>query len=253
MKKNNFRKPIFNFIKKESMILAKKNRILAVLMAAVVVTGLSSCLKNNNNNKPEPYAYAFFANVATPQYKITILQNNQDLTRGNGLEFGKAASGQVNPGPTQKFDFKRLGSDTLLTTYTRTYDTLYYYTSFVYGSQANGIKSYNFREDFSNNETSKAHVRFYNMVEDSDPVTFSIGTTALSSSRMFEDFLGGSYNDLIKIEPNTVDIIVKNAAGTELDKVSSATLNARGVYSIMYVGTKGDTGNRKPKLVVFSH
>lgn len=256
MKKHHIRNSVFNLINQVSMILAKKKRILAVLMAAVVVTGLSSCLKNNGNTKPEPYAMAFFANVATPQYKVSIFQNNQDLTRGNGLEFGKQASGQIKPGPLQKFDFKRLGSDTLLATYTATMDTLRYYSTFIYGTQATGVKAYNFREDFSDISATKAHVRFFNMVEGAEPVTFFIGANAQPSGtdRRYEDFTTGYFNSFSKIDPTTADVTVKDAAGTVLATYNSMPLTtAGGVYTIMYIGTKGDAGNRKPQIVPFGH
>ncbi|WP_123848106.1 DUF4397 domain-containing protein [Chitinophaga lutea] len=235
------------------MILAKKNRILAVLMAVAVVTGLSSCLKNNNNPAPEAFTYAFFANLATPTYKISVFQNNADLLGGEGMEFGTVRAGRLKPGPA-KFDFKRLGSDTLLSSYNTTLDTLRYFSTFIYGSQTSGVETYHFREDFSNNSTSKAHVRFFNMVEGSEPVDFYIGETKLSSSRMYEDFLSGSYNSFTQIDPNEVSITVKNAAGTELAKISNVSLAvAGGVYTVVYAGTQGDTGNRKPAIKTFSH
>ncbi len=235
------------------MILAKKNRILAVLMAVAVVTGLSSCLKNNNSPAPEAFSYAFFANLATPTYKVSIFQNSADLLGGDGMEFGTVRVGRVKPGPA-KFDFKRLGSDTTLNSFNTTLDTLRYFSTFIYGSQASTIRTYHFREDFSNNSTSKAHVRFFNMVEGSEPVDFYIGETKLSSSRMFEDFLSSSYNGFTQIEPNEVSITVKNAAGAELAKVSNVSMASPGsVYTIVYAGTKDDTGTRKPTIKAFSH
>lgn len=235
------------------MILAKKNRILTLLMVAAVITGLTSCLKNNGNDGPEPYnARAFFANVATPQYKVSIFQNNADLLNGNGLEFVNIASGDVNPGPA-KIDIKRLGADTLLASMNVTLDTLRYFSFFVYGSQEQGIELYSIREDFSDISTSKANFRFYNMVPGSEAVDLFMGDTKLASSRMYEDFLSGAYNGFNQIDPNTVELTVKNAAGEELAK-SSVNFNANGgVYTLMYAGTTGDTGNRKPSLHRFQH
>jgi hypothetical protein len=239
------------------MILAKKNRILAVLMVAVAITGLTSCLKNNSNPQPDYYSMVFISNLATTPYKISAFFNDKDMTGGNGLEYSNAARGRVTPGPL-KMDYKRLGSDTLLSTITTTLDTLYYYTFFTYGSQELGIKTYNFREDFTDiNTTTKANIRFYNMSPGSEAVDFYVGngtTTPVSSSRTYEDFQSGYYNTTIPVDPNTVEVIVKKAGtGEELARATNVTLNTGGVYSLVFIGTPGTTGNRKPSVVALNH
>lgn len=235
------------------MILAKKNRILAVLMTVAVVTGLTSCLKNNSNVQPDINGYAFFANLATPSYKVTLWRDNTDLLRGEGLEFTRQSAGAVNPGPA-KIDIKRLGSDTLLTSTNITLDTLRFVSFFIHGTQTHGIKMHTIREDFSDLSTSKANIRFYNMVADSEPVDFWIGETKISSSRMYEDFMGGYYDSFMAVEPSSsAEIIVKKADGTELTRKTVDLGVTGGVYSIFYAGEEGNTGDRKPAIIGYRY
>lgn len=238
------------------MILAKKNRILAVLMVAVAITGLTSCLKNNGDPQPNYYSVMYIANLATPTYKISPFLNNVDMSNGNGMDYAQPGRAEVKPGP-MKLDFKRLGSDTILSSVTATVDTFRYYTFFTYGSQELTIKTYNFVEDFSDISTSKANIRFYNMSPGSEAVDFYIGssTAPASSQRMYEDFLSGYYNETTPVDPGTVQITVKKAGTAEvLAQAQDINLNSAGyVYSIVFIGTPGTTGNRKPAVIALSH
>lgn len=225
----------------ESMV-TMKNRFVALLAMVAVVTGLSSCLKNNTTPEAPTTVIAFIQGSPTT-YGMDIFFNTKKANTA-AFSFGAWAADKFTPGNI-KIDFTKSGSDSLLTSITNNFDTLQYNTILLYGS--NPVESYRIREDFSTISREKANVRFFNFVE-GDAVDFFINTTKVSPSRMFEDFYGST--SFQSVDPATVTISVKDLAGTELATLSDVALNAYNAYSISFMGIRGTTGDRKPVIKI---
>jgi hypothetical protein len=231
--------------KLESMV-TMKNRFVALLAVVAVITGLSSCLKNNVTPQ-QPSTVIALINGATPSYGMDLYFNTK---KANSTTFNYAAYGvnQFDPA-VYTIDFKKAGGDSLLSSVNANFDTLQYHTILIYGLAP--VRTYNIREDFSDISRDKANVRFLNMTEGNDPVDFFINTTKLSPNNYFQDFLGNT--DFQEIEAANVTITVKDAAGAELATLPNQSLQAFNAYSIAFIGTKGTTGDRKPSIVVLRH
>lgn len=231
--------------KLESMV-TMKNRFVALLAIVAVITGLSSCLKNNVTPQ-QPSTVIALINGATPSYGMDIYFNTK---KANTTPFNFAAYGvnQFDPA-VYTIDFKKTGGDSLLASVNANFDTMDYHTIVIYGSSP--IRTYNISEDFTGISQTKANIRFLNMVEGNDPVDFFINTTKVASNNYFQDFLGS--REFQTVDPATVTITVKDAAGTELATLPDNTLQAFNAYSIAFIGVKGNTGDRKPVIKILRH
>lgn len=226
----------------ESMV-TMKNRFVALLAMVAVITGLSSCLKNNTTPEAPSTLIAFIQGSPTT-YGMDLFFNTKKANTA-AFTFGLWAADKFTPGNI-KIDFTKSGSDSLLTSVTANFDTLQYNTILLYGN--NPVESYRIREDFSTISREKANVRFFNFVE-GEQVDFFINTTKVSSGRTFEDFYGSTAFQAT--DPSTVTITVKDQAGIELATLPNVLLNPSNAYSISFMGIKGNTGDRKPVIKFF--
>ncbi|WP_343306434.1 DUF4397 domain-containing protein [Chitinophaga niabensis] len=219
-----------------------KNRFVALLAMVAVITGLSSCLKNNVTPEAPSTVIAFIQ--GSPAFGMDIFFNTKKANT-TPFAFGAWAADKFAPGNI-KIDFTKTGSDSLLTSVTANFDTLQYHTILLWGTSP--VESYNINEDFSDISRDKANVRFFNFVDDANPVDFFINTTKVSSGRQYRDFLGNT--DFQTVDPATVTIVVKDQAGTELATLPDVTLSPYNAYSISFMGIKGQTGDKKPVIKI---
>jgi len=226
----------------ESMV-TMKNRFVALMAMVAVITGLSSCLKNNVTPEAPSTVIAFVQ--GSPAFGMDIFFNSKKANT-SPFAFGAWAADKFAPANI-KIDFTKTGTDSLLTSVTANFDTLQYHTILLWGTSP--VRSYNIREDFSSISREKANVRFFNFVEDNTaPVDFFFNTTKVSAGRYFEDFLGNT--SFQAVDPSTVTIVVKDQAGTELATLPDVTLSPYNAYSISFMGIKGQTGDKKPVIKV---
>ena len=237
----NNRKINSNQQKFESMV-TMKNRFVALLAMVAVITGLSSCLKNNVTPEAPSTVIAFIQ--GSPAFGMDIFFNDKKAN-SSAFAFGAWAADKFAPGNI-KIDFKKTGADSLLTSVTANFDTLQYHTIVLYGNSP--VKSYNIREDFSDISRDKANVRFFNLVDDTAPVDFYINTTKVSPNSYFEDFRANP--DFQVTDPATVTLVVKDQAGAELASLPDVTLAAYNAYTISFMGVKGQTGDKKPVIKI---
>ncbi|MRG45634.1 hypothetical protein GFS24_10935 [Chitinophaga sp. SYP-B3965] len=224
-------------------MVTMKNRFVALLAMVAVITGLSSCLKNNVT-PDAPSTVIYFIN-GSPAFGMDLIFNSKKANSAP-FTFGASAGDQFAPANI-KIDFTKTGTDSLLTSVTANFDTLQYNTIFLYGNSM--VKSYRVREDFSTISREKANVRFMNFVESATPVDFYINANKVSSGRYFEDFLGDV--SLQAQDAATVTVTVKDQAGTELATLPNVNLLASNAYTIAYMGIPGQTGDKKPVINVY--
>jgi hypothetical protein len=239
----NNRKINSNQQKLESMV-TMKNRFVALLAMIAVITGLSSCLKNNVT--PEAPSTVIVFIQGSPAFSMDLLFNSKKANSAP-FPFGESIGDRFAPANI-KIDFTKAGSDSLLTSVTANFDTLEYHTVVLWGSSP--VKSYNIREDFSTISREKANIRFFNLVDDTNPVDLFVNNTKFTGS-YYEDFQANT--EFQAVEANTVSFTVKDQAGTVLATLADKTLAPHYAYSIIYMGVKGQTGDKKPVIKILQH
>ncbi len=239
----NNRKINSNQQKFESMV-TMKNRFVALLAMVAVITGLSSCLKNNTTPDPPSTVIVFIQ--GSPAFSMDLFFNTKKANSAP-FAFGESVGDRFAPANIT-IDFKKAGQDSLLTSVNANFDTLQYHTIVLWGSSP--VKSYKIREDFSTISREKANIRFLNLVDDTNQVDFFVNNAKFSSSS-YQDFLGDT--DFQAIEANTTSFTVKDQAGTVLATLADKTLNPHYAYSIIYMGVKGQTGDKKPVIKILQH
>ncbi|MGE7777312.1 DUF4397 domain-containing protein [Chitinophaga sp. NPDC101104] len=229
-------------------MVTKMSRLWTLAAMTVAVTGFTSCLKNSNPEPQKPETFIAFVNSLATPYGMDIFMDGTKITNEK-IEYGIATGTRFNP-KNYKFDFKKFGSDSMLSTITAVFDTSQFTSLFVYGTQAAGAEVLRIREDWSNRSTEKANIRFFNFVPESGQVDVFLGTTKVFSSRSYEDFLSPYNTTWTATELGQHTITVKTPAGAELAKLDAANLSARGgFYNIYYQGVKDSTsGNLKPRV-----
>ncbi|MGX5819902.1 DUF4397 domain-containing protein [Chitinophaga lutea] len=233
-------------------MLTKKNRLVTFLAVAAAATGLTSCLKNDTT-APEPVSAIFFLNGASTAFDADLYMNDKKIN-SSAFAIGTMAPGYFKPA-TYKFDFKKVNGDSILaTTLPAFYDTARLYTVVAFGDESTGVETYKIAEDFSNNSTSKANVRFFNLSPDAEAVDLFIGSNKVASSRTFGDFASGGYDGFVPVDPGSYTLTVKNAAGDVLASNNDAALTtSAGAYFIFYMGRKAETGTRKAAIKWFQY
>lgn len=239
----NNRKINSNQQKFESMV-TMKNRFVALLAMVAVITGLSSCLKNNTT--PEPASTVIVFIQGSPAFSMDLFFNTKKANSAP-FAFGESVGDRFAPAQIT-IDFKKAGQDSLLTSVSANFDTLQYNTIVLWGSSP--VKSYKIREDFSTISREKANIRFLNLVDDTNPVDFFVNNAKFSTSS-YQNFLGST--DFQAIEANTTSFTVKDQAGTVLATLADKSLNPHYAYSIIYMGVKGQTGDKKPVIKILQH
>ena len=178
----NNRKINSNQQKFESMV-TMKNRFVALLAMVAVITGLSSCLKNNTTPDPPSTVIDFIQ--GSPAFSMDLFFNTKKANSAP-FAFGESVGDRFAPANIT-IDFKKAGQDSLLTSVNANFDTLQYHTIVLWGSSP--VKSYKIREDFSTISREKANIRFLNLVDDTNQVDFFVNNAKFSSSS-YQDFLG---------------------------------------------------------------
>lgn len=116
-----------NHQKFESMV-TMKNRFVALLAMVAVITGLSSCLKNNVT-PDAPTTVIYFIN-GSPAVGMDLFFNDKKANTAP-FAFGAWAADKFAPANI-KMDFKKTGSDSALTSVRQT-STLYNTIRYCFG------------------------------------------------------------------------------------------------------------------------
>lgn len=247
---NNNNRQLNQFINKKESMVTKKNRIWAMLALVVAITGLASCLKNDTT-PPKPYTTLVFFSAAPVSYSTDIWVNGAKAA--SNLTYATGGGINADPG-SLKIDFKRNSGDSLLATTTASYDTMGYYTHFLYGTSPLDVYTIDESQTFADISTTKSNVRFFHMSTDVGPVDFYINTNKVSSSRYYNDFQGGMYDEFMAVDPNTATITAKAAGTDSTIAVKNDVQLAQGYpHTIVLTGISANTGDFKPKITVLNH
>jgi hypothetical protein len=246
-------------------MLTKKNRVWAAAALLTVVVGFTSCLKNDNNVTPQrPMAQIVIQNVSTSALAVPpIFYDNDQKISDSTIRFNFLARYSVYGG-AHKFDLKKKGGDSLITTTNIfNFDSTQYYTYLTWGNGP--VLSAIIKTDQTNYNSSKIGIRFLNLSANAGPVDVYIGSengekidsnrvtfsqSEIGSSSSFKLFNSFSINNKITITQSGTKTVIANV--TLQSGVTQVPSFSPGIfYTIYLAGNKGSTGADKPLVNAF--
>ncbi len=233
----------------------KTNIFLWSLVMTAIAGILSGCLKSVDPLPPVPAkTYISIMHLAPTAPLIDVFFDN---TKVSNTPFGPgnttAAYNAVDKGAFA-IKFKKAGSDSLVAEVPQSqYDSLNYYTIFVYNQQANGAaQALRIYDDFSGLQANpgKAYYRFFHASPNTGAVDLYINNVKVDSDRRSADnAIFGSLNAFLPASSGINTIQVKLAgADTVIAYINNADLLLGSAYTLYLKGLDGGTGNNQLSL-----
>lgn len=225
-------------------MVTRKNLLWTVVVAAAMVTGLSSCLKNEAT-PPQPILTFAFINGSHSTTGMDIFINN--VKAGTNFTIGQSGASIYAPGTTN-LTFKKTGTEEVLVTSTDFYDTLTYHTHVVYGISPVRLYTIDESENFNSLSTEKSNVRLFHLSPDIAAVDLFVNNVKVISNVTSGNML--SNTAFTAVDAGTgVKVTVKAA---NKDSVIAENTNVRfdkGYPVTVYLtGLSLETGTLKPAV-----
>lgn len=233
-------------------MLTKKNRVWAAAALLTVVTGMTSCLKNDNNVTPQRQtAKVIVMNVSNSTIPASFYDNGQKISK-DGVSVGFNFVAPYNAlGGAHAFDLKKLTGDSVIATSNATLDSNLYYTHVIFN---NPVKSITVLNDLASASQTKINIRCFNLSPNgpNDKVDFYIGSEKIDSNRAymsigelassttFKQFSNFSVNNAVTIKKAGTDVVLATN-----NKLTITSFSTGLVYTIYFAGTPGSTGTDK--------
>lgn len=238
------------------MLKKGKTRILLCsLMAVVTLLGLSSCLKSVDPPDQAPArAYISIMHLAPTAPSLDVFFDTKKVS-SNAFAPGNVtvAYNAVEKG-TYSIIFKKASSDSIVASINAAqYDSLKFYTLFIYNTQANGaVEVVRIKDDFSNLTSNKPYYRFFHASPDTDAVDLYIDNAKVESNRIQADnAFSGSYNNFSATTQGFHNIQVKLAGTTTvIASLDNVELTAGNAYTLYLRGLTNSTVNNQLSLGV---
>jgi hypothetical protein len=240
-------------VKKVITVQKMKTNILRWSFVMVSVAGvLCGCLKSTGPQQlPPPKTYLSIMHLAPTAPSLDVFFND---TKVSNAPF---APGNVTPIYNEvdkgafSIKFKKAALDSLVAQVPLAqYDSLNYYTVFIYNQQANGpANAVRIKDDFSNVllNTTKPYYRFFHASPNTGAVDLYIDNVKMESGRMLADNSGYELlNKFLGTTSGSHAIQVK-LAGTEIVIVTlnNVDLLAGNAYTFYLKGLDGGTGSNQ--------
>jgi len=225
--------------------MRKSGKFYHMLFLALMIGGLSSCMKSGNS-------YSNTNSVVTFVSLMNLTSSSADIYL-NGTKASQTAAApgffdsryeQLTPG-AYDIQFKAAGKDSVLADIPASfYDSLKFNTVILYnnagGATTNAVRIV---DDFSNLTVTNANYRFFNMSPDVPSVDLYFNTTAQQGSRATADnVVNPGYNAFQPVVPGIYNLQVKKA-GTDsvVASLSGVSLVAGTASTIFLKGRAGNT------------
>ena len=236
-----------------------KTSILRLSMALVATAFLlSGCLKSSDTTTPTPpKAYVSIMHLAPTGPSLDVFfsgttdkkVSNEPFAPGNVTSIYNA----IDKGAFA-VKFKKAGSDSIVAEVPLAqYDSLNFYTIFVYNTQSGGaVSAIRIRDDFSQLTPNKPYYRFFHASPNTAAVDLYIDNVKIQSGRMHADNVSHeTLNRFQETNPGIHSVQVK-LAGTD---TAIATLNTvdlldGNVYTFYLRGLDGGTGTSQLSIGV---
>ncbi len=244
------------------MRTSKKQFFWRATFIVILASGWAGCAKTGSTYTTSPVTYVTVMNEAPYGPTTDIYLNSQLATGTGGIASGAYSTkyGALQPG-TYKIEFKKNGSDSLLSTIaggsSQVLDTLNFYTLIMYNDTLKAIQSMLIHDDFTSISTGNANYRFFNLSPDAHSVDFYINGKSSGVAATFGERTTGdnavntSYNSFISTAPNSYNLEVRNHNPDSVIATASAiNLVGGNVYTIFLSGT---TNNWKINVLPASY
>lgn len=227
----------------------KKGRTSILLsgIAVSVLFVLSSCLKSvDPPAATPPKAYVSIMHLAPTAPSLDVYFSDKKVTNtpfapGNVTVAYNAIDRGAFP-----ITFKKAGSDSIVASVSSAqYDSLNFYTLFIYNTQVNGpVQVVRIRDDFSNLTTAKPFYRFLHASPNTGAVDLYLNNVKIESNRSLADnIFSTSLNSFVGINGGTHTFQIK-LAGTDtvIATLDNADLQTGNGYTIYLRGLSGVSG-----------
>jgi hypothetical protein len=231
-----------------------KRKTLIWSLAAIMLAGLSSCLKNDSSvEPPKPQSYVSIVNMSYRAPAVEVYFGGEKVTApmNPGTFFSRYSP--IDPA-ILNVSFKKSSSDSLVASLppSQIYDSSSFYTLLLYDQPFGGAAAVRLQDDFSQLSSSKTHFRFFNMVPELTAVDLYLNSTKVAANRSPADNADiPQYNEFMPYEGNVYSLTVK-AAGTDSVVATQSTVDLSNAYAytIMLKGRPGGTGDNAVGIVV---
>jgi hypothetical protein len=236
------------------MLKKGKTGILVLSLAAMVsVFGLSSCLKSVDAPEQAPArAYISIMHLAPTAPSLDVFFDAKKVSSSAFAPGNVTVAYNAIEKGTYSIIFKKATADSVVATVpTAQYDSLNFYTLFIYNVQANGaVAAVRIRDDFSNLAGNKPYYRFFHASPDTDAVDLYIDNAKVESARVLADnTYSNSYNAFTATNAGFHNVQVK-LAGTDtvIASMDNVDLVAGNAYTIYLRGLSNGIGNSQLSL-----
>ena len=223
---------------------------VAMVSSLLVVSG---CIKSVDHlEPPTPKAYVSIMHLAPTAPSLDVFFNetkvsNTAFAPGNVTVAYNAIDKGAFP-----ITFKKASSDSVVASITcAQYDSLNFYTLFIYNEQANGpARAVRIRDDFSKLTQSKAFYRFFHASPNTDAVDLYMDNVKIESGRVLADNTNsGLLNEFTGVSTAFHTFQVK-LAGTDtvIANLDNVELLAQNAYTFYLRGLTGGASSSQLSL-----
>lgn len=228
---------------------------MSSVAAITLLFGLSSCLKSVDPPEQQPAkAYISIMHLAPTGPSLDVFFDTKKVSSSAFAPGNVTVTYNAVDKGAYSITFKKASSDSVVATVAPAqYDSLNFYTLFIYNEQVNGAATaIRIRDDFSNLNPSKANFRFFHGSPDTEAVDLYIDNVKVGSSRSHADNIySGANNSYTPTDGGFHNIQVK-LAGTDtvIASINDVDLLANNAYTFYLRGLKSGTGNSKVSIGV---
>ena len=220
----------------------------AIAITAVII--MNGCIKTQEDTLlPPPSGYISIMHLAPTAPSVDVFFNDAKVSN-NPFDPG-ATTTAYNPieRGAITIKFKKAASDSVVAQLPLAqYDSLNYYTVFIYNLQANGAaNAYRIKDDFTVLTSDKAYYRFIHASPNAGDVDVYIDDVKVQNGRHIADNAGfDTYNRFMPTNPGNRTIEARMAGTNDVvATLTDASLVQGNAYTFYLKGLAGGSGNNE--------
>jgi len=219
-----------------------------------MVSMLSGCLKSPDITPPDPKAYVSIMHLAPTAPSLDVFFNDQKVSNTPFVPGNVTVAYNAIDKGAFSIKFKKVASDSLVAEVPVVqYDSLSFYTLFIYNLQANGpAKAVRIKDDFSTMLADKPYYRFFHASPNTGAVDLYIDNVKMESGRLHADnTTSDALNKFLATTTTSISHTVQvRLAGTQtvIASLNNVELQARSAYTFYLRGLDGGSGTSELSL-----
>jgi len=221
---------------------------------AVVATIFSSCLKTDPPAPTTPPTYISVMHLAPSSPSLDVYFDNNKVSTAPLAPLNVTTAYNAVDRGYYAIKFKKAAGDSSVAEIpSAQYDSLSFYTIFLYNLSTNGpVKAVRFKDDFTDviANPTKPFYRFYHVSPNTGAVDFYINDVKLESSRQYADNVGFDPRNKFLVGQTDYNKMEVKLAGTDtvIASLQNAYMTAGNAYTIYLKGLEGGTGTNELSL-----